>query len=132
MVSRLHDRNGIAKAVCRCTLCVPTLTMAPLKRTPLTESLASRSRSTKAICCPTAKCRPKPHCLVTKSAVRAVLVASVRKAVARDVVVVAAGLKPPRHLKENNHAATFTQKISQRAQRPQYWLGDARHTGFFR
>lgn len=74
----------------------------------------------------------KPPPRVKKSVVRvAPPVATVRMvpatAVRVVVVVVPARRTRLRRLKENNNAATVSQKVSQRAERPQHRPGDSRH-----
>src|SRR5690606_23209620 len=108
------------------------------KPRPPTASSVSRCGSTRATCCPTAKCRLKQPLLAMKSVVRvAPLVASVLMVVVlADVAAVLAKTQrlPVQRLrlKENNHAATFTQKVSQRAKRPQHRSGHAWRAGVVR
>ena len=75
---------------------------------------------------------PETAARVKKNAVRAALrVAIVRKVLAPVVRVVVAVVPARRTrlrlLKENNHAATLSQKVSQRAKGPQHRSGDSRH-----
>src|SRR5690606_21679404 len=101
---------------------------------PRTGSSVSRFGSTRAICCPTAKCRLKWLLLAMKSVVRVAHRAVSVPTVVVPVVAVAVVADPRllRRLKENNHAATITQKVSQRAQGPEHWPGNSWRAGLVR
>src|SRR5690625_1807807 len=101
MVLRLLVPNGIAKAVCPCTPCVPTSIMAPQKHTRLTELLVSRFGFIKASCYLGERFLSKPRLLT--SVATAAHVASVLKVAVLHVAVVIAA-KPPQ--KEINNVAT--------------------------
>src|SRR5690625_1574578 len=115
MVSKLLVPNGIGKAVCPCTHYVPISITARPKPKPHTALLELKFGCIKASSFQVARFHPKlPH-LAMKKDVHVALVAIVLMAAAVVVTVAQRLVLLVASPKENNHAATFTQKVSQRA-----------------